>query len=154
MQEHNANRKVIRAAEIDDYGPDPLIVNIDQAALQNHNFRTSLWTGNHLQVTLMSIPPRGEIGLEVHHGVDQFLRVEGGYGLVQMGRRQDALIFESEVSDGHAIIVPAGAWHNIINIGGAPLKLYSTYTPPQHPRGAVHRTKAEADAAEAAEGQR
>lgn len=135
-----------------DRGPEPFVVNIEQAALQNPNFRTVLWTGKHLQVTLMSIPVGGEIGLELHPHLDQFLRIEGGTGLMKMGRSQTLLDYQCRVCSGCAILVPAGTWHNLINVGNRPVQLYSIYAPPEHPHGTVHRTKAEADAAEGHEG--
>lgn len=131
-----------------DYGPSPFVVNIEKATKQNDAFRTALWTGNHLQLTLMSINVGEDIGLEIHPTVDQFLRIEEGQGLVRMGDRKDKLDFQEKVYDGFAIIVPAGTWHNVINTGDKPLKLYSIYAPPQHPRGTVHQTKAIAEAAE------
>lgn len=131
-----------------DYGPEPFVVNIDEATKQNNNFRTALWTGSHLQLTLMSIPVGGEIGLESHPELDQFIRIEEGQGLVKMGDRKDSLDFEQRVYDDFAFIIPAGKWHNLINIGNTPIKLYSIYAPPQHPYGTVHPTKADSDAAE------
>lgn len=128
-----------------DYGPDPFVINIDQATKQNSTFRTALWTGNHLQLTLMSINPGEDIGLEIHPNVDQFLRVEQGQGLIKMGQSKDNLDFQRRVGDGYAIIIPAGTWHNLFNTGSVPLKLYSIYAPPQHPKGTVHRTKADAE---------
>ena len=133
---------------VTDYGPEPFVINIEEATKQNNNFRTAIWTGNHLQVTLMSIKVGEDIGLEIHPNVDQFLRVEQGQGLVRMGRRKDMLDFQAYVRDGFAIMVPAGTWHNVINTGNIPLKLYSIYAPPQHPHGTVHVTKADAQAAE------
>jgi len=130
-----------------DYGPEPLVVNLDKAAEQNVNFRTAFWTGKHLQLTLMSLKPGEDIGVEMHPDVDQFLRIEKGRALVMMGHRRDMLHFQSRIVEGYAVIVPAGTWHNIVNIGNEPLKLYSIYAPPEHPRGTVHRTKAEAEAA-------
>ena len=141
------NRCMARA-DTRDYGPEPLVADIERAALQNPYFRNTLWTGEHLQVTLMSIPVGGEIGLENHPHVDQFLCIEAGTGLVKMGHSQDYLTDRRRVSDGCAVIVPAGTWHNLSNIGNRPMKLYSIYAPPQHPHGTVHATKAEADAAE------
>lgn len=138
----------MRMPDTTDYGPEPFVVNIERATLQNPYFRTTLWTGEHLQVTLMSIPVGGEIGLEIHPHVDQFLRIEAGTGLVKMGYSQDLLNYQSRVFDGYAVMVPAGTWHNMINIGNRPIKLYSIYAPPQHPHGTVHKTKEEADAAE------
>lgn len=133
---------------IRDYGPEPLVVNIDRAAKQNPYYRTALWTGKHLQVTLMNLRVGGDIGLEMHPNLDQFLRVESGVGLVKMGDRKDNLNYQRKVDSNYAIIIPAGTWHNVINIGRTPLKMYSIYAPPQHPRGTVHRTKEEAEAAE------
>jgi mannose-6-phosphate isomerase-like protein (cupin superfamily) len=134
--------------EMKDYGPEPFVVNINEVTKQNDTFRTALWTGKHLQVTLMSINPGESIGLEIHPKVDQFLRVEEGQGIVKMGDRKDRLNFQRKVSDDFAIMIPAGTWHNIINTGRKPLKLYSIYAPPQHPSGTVHKTKADAEAAE------
>lgn len=131
-----------------DYGPQPFVVNLDKATLQNSNFRTALWTGKHLQITLMSIPVGGEIGLENHPNLDQFLYIESGVGKVMMGRCQNRLDQQTNVNDGYSIVVPAGTWHNLVNVGNCPIKLFSIYAPPQHPHGTVHRTKADADAAE------
>jgi mannose-6-phosphate isomerase-like protein (cupin superfamily) len=131
-----------------DYGPKPFVVNINEAAKQNNTYRTALWTGHHFQVTLMSINVGEDIGLEIHPRVDQFLRVEQGQGVVQMGKRKGNLNFVRNVKDDFAIMIPAGTWHNVTNTGNVPLKLYSIYAPPQHPRGTVHVTKADAIAAE------
>lgn len=131
-----------------DYGPKPFVININEATKQNNTFRTALWTGTHFQVTLMSLKAGEDIGLEIHPDVDQFLRVEQGQGIVRMGRREDNLNFERRIADDSAIIIPAGTWHNVINTGNSPLKLYSIYAPPQHPHGTVHVSKADAIAAE------
>lgn len=131
-----------------DYGPDPFVIDIDKATKQNNTFRTALWTGEHLQLTLMSINVGEDIGLENHPSLDQFIRIEQGNGLVKMGQERDNLDFQRRVADGYAFIIPAGTWHNLINTGNVPLKLYSIYAPPQHPKGTVHRTKADAIAAE------
>ena len=134
--------------ELTDHGPDPFVINLEQATKRNRNFRTTLWTGEHLQLTLMSIEPGEDIGLEIHPHVDQFLRLEQGQAIVKMGKNENNLDFQKRVSDGDAIFIPAGTWHNVINIGSKPLKLYSIYAPPQHPHGTVHKTKADAIAAE------
>lgn len=131
-----------------DYGPEPFVVNIEKATLQNKCFRTTIWTGCHLQVTLMCIGVGEDIGKECHPHVDQFLRIEQGEALVKMGYNKNNLNMQARVTDGYAIIVPAGTWHNVINCGNKPLKLYSIYAPPQHPRGTIHKTKADALAAE------
>ncbi len=131
-----------------DYGPNPYTVNINEAAKQNNTYRTALWTGEHLQVTLMSIKVGEDIGLEIHPHVDQFLRIEQGQGIVQMGKSKDHLDFVRNVYDDSAIMIPAGTWHNVTNTGPIPLKLYSIYAPPNHPFGTVHVTKADAAAEE------
>ncbi|MDF1494305.1 cupin domain-containing protein [Caproiciproducens sp. CPB-2] len=131
-----------------DYGPEPFTINIEEATRKNNTFRTALWTGNHLQLTLMSINVGDDIGLEIHPDLDQFLRIEQGQGMIKMGDQKDNLYFQRRVSADHAIIIPAGKWHNLINIGNIPIKLYSIYAPPQHPWGTVHRNKADAMAAE------
>lgn len=131
-----------------DQGGKPFTVNIELAAKRNNNFRTALWTGKHLQVTLMSIDVGGDVGLEVHPELDQFLRIEQGQGVVQMGNTKNNFSFERRVEDNDAIMVPAGTWHNLTNTGNVPLKLYSIYAPPEHPFGTVHLTQAEAMEAE------
>ncbi|MBM7631030.1 mannose-6-phosphate isomerase-like protein (cupin superfamily) [Geomicrobium sediminis] len=137
-----------RQYENSDYGKEPIVFNIDQATYQNETFRTAIWTGDHLQVTLMSIQPGEDIGLEMHPNVDQFLKVEQGQGIVQMGESELNLPFESLAGEGSAILIPAGTWHNVTNTGQSPLKLYSIYAPPNHPFGTVHKSKADALAAE------
>lgn len=128
-----------------DYGPNPFVTDIHKATLQNNNFRTVLWTGTNMHHTLMSINPGEDIGLEIHPGLEQFLRVEQGQGIVMMGKSKDNLDFQKRIYDNYAIIIPAGTWHNIINTGRVPLKLNSVYAPPQHPYGTVHVTKRDAE---------
>ena len=132
-----------QSTKIKDYGPEPFVVNIEDITMQNNNFRTALWTGEYLQLTLMSIPVEESIGLEVHPDLDQFIRIEEGQGLVMMGDNKENLDFQKRVSDDFAFIIPAGKWHNLINIGNTPIKLYSIYAPPQHPYGTIHKTKAD-----------
>lgn len=134
--------------QITDYGRGPLVLNIDQAAKQNNTYRTALWTGKHLQVTLMSIHVGDDIGLEVHPTTDQFIHIEQGQGLVQMGDSKHNLDFQQMAYDGYAIMIPAGKWHNVTNMGSVPLKIYVIYAPPEHPFGTVHETKAEAMSAD------
>lgn len=130
--------------QLRDYGPNPFTINIEEAALQNENFRTALWTGEYLQLTLMSINVGEDIGLEMHPATDQFIRVEQGQGLVVMGDNRENLNYRQRVFKNSIILIPAGKWHNLINTGSIPLKLYSIYAPPQHPWGTVHRTKQDA----------
>jgi mannose-6-phosphate isomerase-like protein (cupin superfamily) len=96
----------------------------------------------------MCIPVDDEIGLEVHPDDDQVLFVESGCGVVLMGNEEDCLYFQQPVFNNSAIFVPAGTWHNVINTGDQPLKLFSIYAPPHHPWGTVYQTKADAEAAE------
>ena len=125
------------------------VQNIEQATLDNDNFRTVLFTGDQTQLTAMSLGPGEEIGLEAHDDIDQFLRIESGRARVEFGSSQDEIDETHDVEDDWAVIVPAGVWHNVVNTGDGELKLYSLYSPPEHPPETVHRTKEEADAAEA-----
>lgn len=131
--------------EIRDYGGEPFVFNINQATNRNENFRTTLWTGCYLQLTLMSIPVCGDIGVEMHSDVDQFIRVESGRAKVYLGNCRNSLCEMGCVDGNDAMLIPAGTWHNIVNVGKCPLKLYSLYAPPQHPVGTVHRTKEDAE---------
>ena len=130
-------------ADVDlrDYGNNPFVINIEDATLQNENYRLALWTGELLQVTLMSIPVGGDIGGEVHGENDQFLRLESGKGKVVMGESEDDITFEREVRDDDIILIPKGLYHNVTNIGEEPMKIYSIYGPAHHPEGTVHATK-------------
>ena len=128
-----------------DYGGEPLVININKATKENPFYRRTLWTGEHLQVTLMSIPRGGEIGLEIHPEVDQFIRLESGFGLVKMGKCKNNLSETFKINGNFAVIVPAGTWHNISNTESFPLRLSAVYGPPNHPRGTVQETKAQAD---------
>lgn len=127
-----------------DYGPNPFVINIEEATENNTNFRTTLWTGNHLQLTLMSINVGEDIGLEIHPHIDQFIRIEDGQGLVLIGDSKDRLDFKQIVKEDDIFIIPAGKYHNLINSGNKPIKLYSIYAPVQHPKGTIHKTKQEA----------
>lgn len=138
-------RHPLRHTKLKDYGPCPFVVNIEEITKQNDYFRIALWTGEYLQLTLMSINPDDDIGLEMHPDVDQFIRIEEGRGFIMMGDRKDQLDFRANVYDDYAILIPAGKWHNLINTGRTPLKLYSIYAPPEHPRGTVHETKEDAE---------
>ena len=115
------------------------ISNIEQDTQANGNFRKVLYTGKHSQLVVMSLLPGEEIGAEVHN-VDQFLRIEHGEGVAIL----DGV--EYQVGDDWAIVVPAGAMHNVINRGSEPMKLYTIYSPAEHKRDTVHPTKAEAEA--------
>jgi mannose-6-phosphate isomerase-like protein (cupin superfamily) len=113
--------------------------NIEQAALQNEYFRKVLFTGPNSQLVLMSLRPGEDIGLETHPHIDQFFRVEAGEGRAIIDGQ------EHDLRDGTAIVIPAGSEHNLMNTSTTEaLKLYTIYTPPQHPDGTIHETKAEA----------
>lgn len=128
-----------------DPGAVPYVAGIARQACRNQNFREAVWTGNHLQLTVMTIPPCGEIGLEVHPDTDQMIRVETGQAEVFMGTCREKPEFRYRIGPGEAALVPCGIWHNVVNTGRQPLKLSSVYAPPHHPRGTVHRTKADAE---------
>ena len=121
--------------------------DIEEETVANGTFRTVLFTGEHVQLTVMRIAPGEDIGRERHEDRDQFLRIEQGSARVEFGMTEDAVEETYDVQDDWAIIVPAGVWHNVVNTGEGALKLYSLYAPPEHPAGTVHRTKADAEAA-------
>lgn len=133
----------VEAVEFKDFGPDPLVIDIEQYTLQNETFRTAVWTGSLMQMTVMTLQPGEDIGLELHTKTDQFLRVEQGSGLIMMGDSEENLDFQERVEDDFAIFIPAGKWHNLLNDSDEPLKLYSIYTPVEHPHGTVHETREE-----------
>ena len=122
--------------------------DIEGLTIRNDTFRTVVFTGEHHQLTVMAIPPGGEIGKEIHPENDQFLRIEQGDARIELGRSEDSIDETHEVKADWATIIPAGVWHNVVNIGWDELKLYSLYAPPHHPHGTVHQTKADAEAAE------
>jgi mannose-6-phosphate isomerase-like protein (cupin superfamily) len=123
--------------------------DIEDVTDANTNFRTVKFTGKHLQLTVMSLAAGENIGWEMHDNVDQFLRIESGAGTLKLGRTADEVAEEHAVSDDWAMI-PAGTWHDVVNVGDSELKLYSVYAPPDHPPGTVHVTKSDARAAEPA----
>jgi len=129
---------------IKDIGPEPQSFNLEQQTIAASNYRTVAWSGRYLQLTLMSIPEGQDIGLEMHPETDQFLRLDAGQGRVQMGPARDKLVFDQDVSDGWCILVPAGTWHNVANIGSEPMQLYAIYAPAHHKPGKVHATAAAA----------
>lgn len=121
-------------------------MDIEEKTLSNSYFRQVLYTGKHMQLVVMSLKPGEEIGMEVHESVDQFFRFEAGVGKVVMNGE------ETLVDDGDVIVIPAGTMHNVINTSATQdLKMYTIYSPANHPDGTVHKTKAEAEAYEAEE---
>lgn len=131
---------------IKDVGPSPQSFDIENATKENLSYRAVAWSGRYLQVTLMSIPVGGDIGLEAHPETDQFLRIDAGQGHVQMGPAKDEMPFDKTVSDGWCVLVPAGTWHNITNIGTIPMQVYAIYAPAHHKPGKVHATASAAAA--------
>jgi mannose-6-phosphate isomerase-like protein (cupin superfamily) len=113
------------------------VSNIETETTSNRDYRRVLYTGKHTQLVLMSLPPGAEIGSEVHEDTDQFFRIEAGEGEVEINGQKSA------VRDGTAVVVPAGARHNVRNTGRAPLQLYTLYSPPHHRDGLVVTTKAD-----------
>ncbi len=119
------------------------IGSIEKATLNNPNFRHVLYTGKHSQLVVMCLQPSEDIGNEMHPEVDQFFRIEEGEAKVVFSGKKQHLVHA-----GDAIVVPAGTFHNVINTSSTkPLRLYTIYTPPQHPDGTVQKTKADAEAA-------
>ncbi|MFA7200505.1 MAG: cupin domain-containing protein [Bacteroidales bacterium] len=144
------NKKTVEAeavVEFQDYGPQPFVFDMEAYTLENDLFRQTIWTGTYMQLTVMSIGPGEEIGLENHGDIDQFIRVEQGSGIILMGDDPDNME-NQELEDDFAAFIPAGKWHNVINTGNVPLKLYSIYAKPEHPFGTVHETYKEAMEAE------
>lgn len=118
-------------------------VDIEKKTEDNEYFREVLFTGPHSQLVVMALQPGEDIGLETHPHTDQFIRIESGRGKAKIGGQEFAL------KSGSAIVIPAGAQHNVTNTSATKqLKLYTVYTPPEHPDGTIHKTKAEAEAAE------
>ncbi|MGN0160446.1 MAG: cupin domain-containing protein [Lachnospiraceae bacterium] len=128
-----------------DHGGKPYVVNVEDMAAHNSNFRTAIWTGCNLQMTVMCIPGCGEIGSEIHNDTDQFIRVEQGNAMLKIGKSKSRMDFCQNMCQGDGIFIPAGTWHNIVNSENEPLKLSSIYAPPNHPKGTVHRTKKDAE---------
>jgi mannose-6-phosphate isomerase-like protein (cupin superfamily) len=124
--------------------------NIERTTLENGTFRTVVYTGEHAQLTVMRLRPGEDIGREAHTATDQFIRIERGRARVEFGRAEGRIDETYDVEDDWAIVIPAGVWHNVVNTGTQDLKLYSLYSPLEHPAGTIHRTKTEAEEAERA----
>jgi len=141
----DSGQKAAPGVDLKDEGGKPWVVDIEKLTMDNINYRTTKWTGRKLQMTVMAVPPGNDIGLEVHTKTDQFIRIESGQARVVMGKTKKSLTWKRSVSDDWAIFIPAGYWHNIINTGKKPLKVYVIYTPVEHKKGTVHKTKADDD---------
>jgi len=121
------------------------VTDIEKETLKNSYFRKVLFTAKKSQLVVMSLQPHEEIGMEVHPVNDQFIRIESGIGKAVLSGKTH------KIKDGYAVVVPAGTWHNIVNTSKVKMKLYTVYSPPHHPKGTVHKTKADAEAAGRAE---
>ncbi len=128
-----------------DMGKQPWVVNIEETTIINDNYRIATWTGEYLQLVYMSLEPGDNIDLELHNDHDQFIRIEKGKARILMGKTKDNLSFDKEVSDDWAILIPAGYWHEVRNIGNSELKLYTIYGPPEHPKGTINKTYSDAE---------
>ena len=117
-----------------DYGPSPFVTNINWDTIQNSYYRSTLWTAEHLQVMLISLPPGRRSDVEINNS-DQFINIVEGQGVIESGLDKDNLDFRVRVSNGYAIMLAANTWHRFYNIGNTPIKLYVIYGPPQWPKG-------------------
>ena len=124
-----------------EHGGDVYTLNVEKSANKNYNFRESVWTGKYLQMTLMSIASSSDIGVEMHKDTDQYIRIEHGYALLLTGCDENHLNDRQRLCKGDAVFVPAGTWHNIVNIGRCTLKVSSVYAPPHHPRCTLQPNK-------------
>lgn len=143
--QHDSN---VKAEDFDfsDRGPGFFTINIEDFTSANTNFRSTVWTGEQMQMTLMSIPVGGEIGEEIHTTVEQFIRVEEGEGEIYIGETQESMKAVQKIKEDEIVFIPLNVWHNIKNTGDKPLKLYSIYAPGEHARGTIHVTMEEGQA--------
>lgn len=116
---------------------------IETLTLENSNFRTVVYTGVHTQLTLMSVDVGGDVGWERHGHVDQFIRIEQGSARIDLSITEETVEESHEIAADGAAVIPAGLWHNVVNTGDTALKLYSLYSPAEHPDGTVHKTSAD-----------
>lgn len=123
-----------------DEGAQPWALNIEEATIENNNYRIAKWTGNSLQMVLMSLKPGEMIDLEIHTDIDQFIRIEQGEAEVMMGKTAENLTYRQKVSDDWAVFIPAGYYHQIENVGTQNLKVYTIYAPAEHPKGTLNKT--------------
>ena len=124
-----------------DRGNEPIVFDIRKEAFMTPDFRTALWTGGNLQLTVMTIPKGEEIGVEMHESLDQLIGVISGAGEVSFGNRENYLAPPIPIDAHSVVLVPAGTYHNVKNVGNTPLKLYSVYAPKAHKFGTVEKSK-------------
>ena len=122
-----------------------LLFNAKSVACTNNYFRREIWTGDYAQITVMSIPAGGEVGLEIHENLDQIFLVEYGIASVYAGKSKSSVVYKGCAKNDCMVVIPAGTFHNLLNEQSFPLKLVSVYAPPQHPVGTAHKTKFESD---------
>ena len=128
-----------------DNGNKPCVIPLKKLTYLNDNYRVAVWTGTHLQITVMNILPNDDIGGEVHENLDQFLYIERGRAKVLIGESKDKLSVMQYAGEGEGILIPANNWHDVINVGMSDLKVFSVYAPVQHPYGTVQENKPEED---------
>jgi len=127
--------------EQEDEGKKPWASDIENDTISNNNFRKVIWTGEYVQLVLMTLNPGKKIDLEVHEGHDQFVRIERGKANLKTGKTKENLDFDKTLEEGWAGMIPAGYWHEIENTGEGNLSLYTIYSPPEHPENTVEYTK-------------
>jgi mannose-6-phosphate isomerase-like protein (cupin superfamily) len=138
----NERRPSCRSGDIEtDHGNKPYVFNACELARQNRNYRTTIWTGVHMQLTLMCIPAGTDTGIEMHNNFDQLIRIESGMGKIEMGGSRSELSQKADLNACTTVIIPKGTYHRIISTGNQPLRLLSVYAPPAHKYGTVDRTK-------------
>jgi mannose-6-phosphate isomerase-like protein (cupin superfamily) len=141
LKNHRETEEFVPAAvDGEDKGKFPWVLDIEEATVSNENYRSAKWTGEYMQMVLMSIKPGEIIDLEVHKDHDQFIRIEQGEARILMGESEDKLTFDEKLSDDWAAFIPAGYWHKVENTGKTDLKLYTIYSPSEHPAGTVRKT--------------
>ena len=123
------------------HGGKPEVIDLAKETAENRNFRKEVWTGRYLQTTLMCIAPGNDVGLEMHENLDQMFYVVEGSGVAKMGHERKCPDYQECFEPGFAIYIPAGTYHNLINTGRTPLKMFSIYAPPNHPAGTVQATQ-------------
>lgn len=129
------------STQIRDKGNEPIVFDIRREAFMTPDFRTAIWTGANLQLTVMTVPVGGEIGVEKHDGLDQLIGIISGAGEVTFGNRENYMAAPIPLDAHSVVLVPAGTYHNVKNVGKTPLKLYSVYAPKAHKFGTVEKTK-------------